>query len=382
MRRLLLLVSAIVLLDTSFYAAIAPLLPYYADHEHLTKTSAGILAAANPAGTMLASLPVGAAAVRFGAKPMLVVGLALLAASSVTFGLAHSIGLLDAARFAQGIAGAISWTGGLGMLSGAAPVERRSELMGTAYSAAVGGALLGPVVGGFGRAIGPGPTFGAIGAVAVVLLALVLHERVPAVTASREPGGLVAAMRNPLIARGAWLIGCSALFLGVLDVLLPLRLAAVGATGAVIAGVFLVGAALEAIVSPLAGRHADRKGWIGPARAGLLGSAALALVASLPDTTALLCVVGVAAGPFVGVLTIPGLTLLAQGSDDGGLDHTYAYAVMTLVWAGSQAVASGGGGALAHATSDFVPYAIVAAIILATLSATRWRTGRPSAHAA
>jgi hypothetical protein len=109
---------------------------------------------------------------------------------------------------------------------------------------------------------------------------------------------------------------------------------------------------------------------------------ALALVASLPDTTALLCLVGVAAGPFVGVLTIPGLTLLAQGSDDGGLDHTYAYAVMTLVWAGSQAVASGAGGALARATSDFVPYAIVAAIILATLSTTRSRTGRPSAHAA
>jgi MFS family permease len=382
MRRLLLLVSAIVLLDTSFYASITPLLPYYADHEHLTKTSAGILAAAYPAGSMLASLPVGAMAVRVGAKPMLLFGLALLAVSSVTFGLAQSIGLLDAARFAQGVAGAVAWTGGLGMLSGAAPVERRSELMGTAYSAAIGGALLGPVIGALGRAIGPGPTFAAIAALAVVLLALVLHERVPAVEATREPGGLVAAIRNPLIVKGAWLIACSALFLGVLDVLLPLKLAAVGATGATIAGVFLVGAALEAIVSPLAGRYADRRGWIGAARAGLACSAALALVASLPDTTALLCVVGVAAGPFVGVLTIPGMSLLSQGSDEAGLDHTYAYSVMTLLWAGSQALASGGGGALAHATSDFVPYAIVAAVALATLSATRSRAGRVSGHAA
>jgi hypothetical protein len=46
MRRLLLLVCAIVFIDTSFYAAITPLLPYYADHEHLTKTSAGILSGA------------------------------------------------------------------------------------------------------------------------------------------------------------------------------------------------------------------------------------------------------------------------------------------------------------------------------------------------
>ena len=37
MRRLLTLVSAVVLVDTSFYAAITPLLPYYAEHEHLTR---------------------------------------------------------------------------------------------------------------------------------------------------------------------------------------------------------------------------------------------------------------------------------------------------------------------------------------------------------
>jgi MFS family permease len=211
---------------------------------------------------------------------------------------------------------------------------------------------------------------------------LVLREDVPAATPSREPGGLLAAIRNPLIARGAWLVGCSALFFGVLDVLLPLKLAAVGATGAVIAGVFLVSAALEAIVSPLTGRYADRRGWIGPARAGLLGSAVVALIASVPDTTALLCVVGVAAGPAVGVLWIPGLSLLAEGSDAAGLDHAYAYAVMNLFWAGSQAVASGGGGALAHATSDFVPYAIVAAVALATLAATGSRARHSIASAA
>ena len=53
MRRLLLLVCAIVLVDTSFYAAITPLLPYYADHNHLTKTGAGLLVGAYPAGTLV-----------------------------------------------------------------------------------------------------------------------------------------------------------------------------------------------------------------------------------------------------------------------------------------------------------------------------------------
>src|SRR5258705_2229393 len=110
MRRLLLLVSAIVLLDTSFYASITPLLPYYVDHEHLTKPSAGILAAAYPAGTLIAALPAGAAAARVGPRALLAAGLALLAATSVAFGLAHSIVVLDVARFAQGIGGALSWT--------------------------------------------------------------------------------------------------------------------------------------------------------------------------------------------------------------------------------------------------------------------------------
>src|SRR3954453_22566231 len=163
MRRLLLLVSAIVLIDTSFYAAVTPLLPYYADHEDLTKTSAGILVAAYPAGTLIASQPSGALAARLGPRVLLAAGLAMLACTSVTFGLAHSIVLLDAARFAQGIGGAFSWTGGMGWLSGAAPPERRGAMMGTAMAAATAGALLGPVIGAIARGIGPSVTFSGIG---------------------------------------------------------------------------------------------------------------------------------------------------------------------------------------------------------------------------
>ena len=367
MRRQLTLVSAIVLLDTSFFAAITPLLPFYAAEHELTKTSAGILTAAYPAGTMLAALPAGAIAARVGAKRMLGYGLGLLAISSLTFGLADSIVLLDAARFAQGIGGAVSWTGGMGWLSATAPPDRRSQVLGTALGAAVAGALLGPVLGAIARATGPAITFGAVAVLAVVLLVLVLLERVPGGASGTEPGGLRAAIRQPLIAKGSWLIGCTALFFGVLDVLLPLHLDEVGATGATIAAVFLVGAAVEASMAPLIGRYADRNGWLGPARLGLIALATVALVVSLPDTVGLLAIVGVIAAPAVGILWIPGLTLLSEGSDAAGLDHSYAMAVMNLVWAGAQTIASGGGGALARVTGDFVPYAIVAAVALATL---------------
>jgi MFS family permease len=366
MRRLLLLVCAIVLVDTSFYAAITPLLPYYAEHEHLTKTSAGVLVGAYAAGTLLASLPAGAAAARVGPRAVLATGLVLLAASSVMFGLAGSIVLLDVARFAQGVGGAFSWTGGMGWLSGTAPVERRGAMMGTAMAAATGGALLGPVLGAIARGVGTTETFGFIGALAAVMLGLVLLQPGGAPRTEGEAGSLRTAIRQPSIARGLWLVACTALCFGAINVLLPLRMDRFGASGALIAGVWLVAAGLEAAVNPLTGRYADRRGWAGPARFGLSAGAAIALVASLPHSVALLAAIGVASGPLIGVLWAPGLVLLGQGSDEAGFDHIYAFALMNLAWAGAQTVATAGGGALAEATRDIVPYALVAGVALIT----------------
>lgn len=381
MRRLLVLVSAIVLVDTSFYAAITPLLPYYADHEHLTKTGAGVLAGAYAAGTLVASLPAGAAAARVGPRSLLAAGLGLLAATSVTFGLAHSIVVLDLARFAQGIGGALSWTGGMGWLSGAAPRDRRGAMMGTAMGAATAGALLGPVVGAVARGIGTGVTFSTIGAVALVMLTLVFAfpEREP--PAEDLGGSLRAALGQPLVARGLWLVACTALMFGVLNVLLPLRLDRAGASGGVIALVWLLSAALETVVTPLSGRRADARGWIGIARFGLIGGGAVDLLVAAPHSVTLLALVGIASGPVIGTLWSPALVLLGQGSDQGGFDHMYAFALMNLAWAGAQTAATAGGGALAHATADIVPLALVAAITAAT-AALLGRTGVRSAAVA
>lgn len=106
MRRLFLLVSAVVLVDTMFYAAIAPLLPTYQDDLDLSKTAAGVLSASYAAGTLLAALPAGWLAGRIGAKRTMLLGLGMLAASSVAFSVAESIVVLDSARFVQGVGGA------------------------------------------------------------------------------------------------------------------------------------------------------------------------------------------------------------------------------------------------------------------------------------
>ena len=80
MRKLLLLASAVVLVDTSFYAAITPLLPELTEQFGLSKTGAGMLAAAYPVGTFVGGLPGGWMAARVGVKPTVLLGLALMVA--------------------------------------------------------------------------------------------------------------------------------------------------------------------------------------------------------------------------------------------------------------------------------------------------------------
>src|SRR6185503_3464828 len=85
MRRLVAFVCLIVFVDTMFYAAITPLLPELSDKYDLSKTAAGILAAAYPAGTFVGALPGGWLAARWGVRPTVLLGLGRTVTSSVAF---------------------------------------------------------------------------------------------------------------------------------------------------------------------------------------------------------------------------------------------------------------------------------------------------------
>src|SRR5919206_606950 len=171
MRRLLILVGAIVLVDTMFFAALTPLLRHYVDELDLGKGGAGVLQAMYPAGALVAGIPGGIAAARFGVKPTVLIGLTLLAITTVAFGFADSVWALDLARFLQGVSSAFSWTGALSWLVAAAPPGRRGQLIGTAFGAAIAGALFGPVLGAVASFTGTAPAFSAVAALAVALFA-------------------------------------------------------------------------------------------------------------------------------------------------------------------------------------------------------------------
>src|SRR5215210_3817207 len=288
MRRLFLLVAAVVLVDTMFFAAVAPLLPHYSETLDLSKTGAGILTAAYPLGTFVGALPSGWLATRWGVKPTLLLGLSMLGLASISFAFAGNVVALDTARFIQGVGGACMWAAGMAWLMSAAPVERRGELIGAALSAAIVGVLLGPVLGGAATLLSPEAVFSSV---TVVAGGLALWAwSMPGVEPEPSPGvrAMLRALARPAVLLGFWIFTIPALFAGVVEVLVPLRLDDLGVAGAAIGAVFLLSAAVEAVVSPVAGRFSDRAGRMAPIRAGLLGAGVVAVVLPLPSTAALL----------------------------------------------------------------------------------------------
>ena len=227
-----------------------------------------------PAGTLLGALPAGWLAGRIGAKPTMLLGLGLLFGSSLTFGVADDIVVLDSARFVQGLGGACTWAGGLAWLIGLTPRERRGELIGSALGAAIIGVLLGPVLGGAATETSPELVFSAVSPWWPECCSLVA-ALTPAGPRAESVGWseLGAAMRTPGVLVAVWLFTLPALFSGVIDVLVPLRLDDLGASGVTIGAVFLAAASVEGVISPFVGQalRSPRALPADPVRAGRRG---------------------------------------------------------------------------------------------------------------
>ena len=369
MRRLFLLVAAVVLVDTMFYSAITPLLPTYREELGLSKTAAGVLSAAYAAGTLLGSLPVGALIARFGAKRMLLAGLGLMSCTSVVFGFAENVVLLDAARFAQGVGGACSWGAGLAWLIGAAPADRRGELLGAAIAAAIGGVMLGPVLGGAATVAGPEPVFAAVAVLGAALAMWAVSTPGPPLAERSDLGTVARAIASRPVAAAFWLAMLPSIYSGVLVVLGPLRLDELGAGGVAIGAVFLVAALFEGTVSALVGRVSDRIGRAAPIRVGLLTAGALAVLLPLAGAPLSLAVAIVAAVAALAAFWAPAFALLSEAGEAVGLDQGYAFALTNLAWAGGQVSGAGAGGWVAERTSDAVPYAVLAVLCSLTFAA-------------
>jgi MFS family permease len=372
-RRLLILVGAIVFVDTMFFAALTPLLPHYAEEFGIGKTGWGLLQAAYPAGALVGALPSGMLAARLGVKPTVIAGLVCIALTSTAFGFADTLWQLDAARFAQGLASSFSWTGGLAWLVAAAPPGRRGALIGTAFGLAIGGALFGPVLGGGASVVGTAPAFAAVAALA--LLQAVWAWRTPAARPQQpQPvSTLFRAMRTRHVAAGIWFVLLPGLLFGTLGVLAPLRLYDLGFGALAIGATWLTSAAFEALLSPWLGHLSDRVGRTQPIMAGLAASSVVLLVLPWPGNRLALAAVVVCAGISFGTFWAPAMSMLSDAAERQGLDYGYAFALVNIAWAPGQASGAWISGRVASATSDAVPYLALSALCMITLAAL-WRS--------
>lgn len=378
MRRLLLLASAMIFFDVAFFAAIAPLLPTYVDDLGLSKAQAGILSASYAAGTLVASLPAGFVASRVGPRRTVIAGLLILGCSSLVFGLVNQIYLLDAARFTQGIAGALIWSGALTWLITAAPEENRGSVIGTALGTAVAGALLGPALGAVAATVGTGPVFGSVLVVAVVLA--VCASRLPEARAPERQS--LREVRETMLSKpirdAAVFVAVPSVMFGAIEVLVPLRIDALGGGHGVIAGGFIVGAGLEAILAPIAGRYSDRVGRRNPYVAGLsicaLAMIAIALAQTLGTVLAALIMTSLGAG----LCFAPALTLISDIAESSSLHQGFAAGLSNMAWASGQVVGGVGGGVVASLTGNALPSVAIAALLVLTV-VYAFRTMEPTA---
>jgi MFS family permease len=380
MRRLLLLVCALVAVDTMLYAALTPLLPHFADQLHLSKAGAGVLVAAYAAGALVGGLPGGLATARLGARRAVFIGLALMGLSSVAFAFVDGFWPLAAARFVQGCGSGFTWAGAFALLLAAAPRERRGELIGTALGAAVFGALFGPVVGAGAALVGRGAVFTAVAGLAVLLAFWTLRiDPIPPEHPSTAAVG--RALRNSYFVGGLLLMALPSLLWGVLSTLAPLQLGDFGWGAAAIGAVWLVGSAFETVLSPLTGRMLDRRGAFAPIQIALAVGAVVSVgLAAGPRPLLYVPLLILASGAY-GVLFTPAFALIADGAERTGLPQGMAFGLMNAAWALGALVGPAAGGAVAAASGDVVPYLVSAGLCGIALAGVRHARRRTTAGA-
>lgn len=375
MSRLLALVSTIIFVDVMLFTALTPLVPGYVEEFELSKTGAGVLVGAFGAGALIGGVLGGIAAAKLGPKQAVVGGLLLLGIASLAFAGADTAGTLVAARFIQGLSSTITWSGALTWLAITTPPERRGEVIGTAFGAAVFGTVLGPMFGGIAEIVGTRLSFAAVAVVAFACAAIAtLPRAAPRETVSTA--GLSRALRDPRFLGGLWLNTLPAFLFGMLVVLGPLALDAGGWSAFAIAVVFFVAGLLEAALSPLLGRVTDRRGRLLPIRVALAASIVVAAgLAAATEPFAIAFFVAAAALSFGGFYT-PGMALTSHRADAAGLAQGLAFGVMNSAWAFGELTGPTIGGALASTFGDAVPYLVGSALCALTLVATQWVTAQ------
>jgi MFS family permease len=334
-RRLTVLICLLTVMDMATYSAAVPLIPHFRQQFHLTSLQAGLVLAAYSVAVLIAAVPTGHLADRFGAKRMTAIGACTMLASTAGFATANSFELLVVSRLMQGAGDAVIWSAGVAWVMGRTPASRRGRAIGAIQASGMLGIILGPSIGGVGAGVlGITPTFLLLTAILGVLLAWVLLEPESAIAA--EQGQFVVSLRtslgDSLILAGIVVMFAVSVVGGALQLLVPTRLAVDGMSQSDIGVVYTLGALVGSGVAVVAGPIGDR---IGRVPLSIFGTGALAAAVGLLSLqwsvrSFAIIVIGVAG--VQALLYTAGYPLGSDGADRAGLGHGVVMGILNLAW--------------------------------------------------
>jgi MFS family permease len=368
-RRITIAVGLTMLVESTLYQAVVPLLPSYSEEFGLSKTGAGIVLAAYPLPTPVIGLLSGLVTPRFGGRRMAIAGSLLLTISTLAFAFAPNVVVLDLARGLQGCAAGITWAASMAWLSANTPRERLGREAGIVMGLFSTGAVIGPGVGSFAHATSPELAFTCLALAAA--LTIPLAWRAPAgIAIAPEPSylrSIGSVLRHRLVLAAILLSVIDPISLGAIDLLVPRHLYGEGVPTWHIGVALMVGAALGAVAGPLVGRRADR---LGALRVGVVAAVALTLlpailILELPHAGQFAVLIAVA--PAFTVLSTAMYPLSTRGADARGVSHGVVNGVISVTWATAFAVGSFAAGVLADHQGDTITYAVFASVCASLL---------------
>lgn len=128
---------------------VSPVIPDYALSFGVPFALAGLLISGFGLARLFVDLPAGMLSARFGARRFMLLGLAIIAVSSLIAGFALNYTVLLAARVLEGAGSAIYMTTSLTAVTRLSPRESRGVNLSLYMSMFLVGTMIGPVVGGF-----------------------------------------------------------------------------------------------------------------------------------------------------------------------------------------------------------------------------------------
>jgi MFS transporter, DHA1 family, solute carrier family 18 (vesicular amine transporter), member 1/2 len=190
---------------------------------------------------------------RIGARKTMLCGIALAIGAIALYSMALNFPLLLLAKVCQGAASAALWTSGLALIA-TNYVVNRVEMLGYAFSGGTFGSVIGPIAGGFlYHAGGYKMPFLVTGVLFLIDAALIFLFLPAGRIEGKRATGVFSLLLNKSIVALALAVALAAFSVGLIEPLLPARLAKYGVSSLVVGFIFTVSTLVYGLCSPIVG---------------------------------------------------------------------------------------------------------------------------------